>query len=112
MANAFSAGITYTAINIAAGASTVIIANAAASTQVWVFGFSGGADITGTIQFEDEDAAKLTGLIPLVADTNITWPITPDREIPWIRCTTAKALHILTVSCTFDGVIITGIVGV
>jgi len=106
MGNVHSAVYTSVAVNIPAGASTAIVAAPAAGKQIWVFGFIGGADATGTIKFEDEDNAALSGIMPALADSPFVMPITPFPEIPWLKCTTAKALHIVTVTCTFDGIII------
>lgn len=96
---------TTVAVNIPAGASTLIIAAPAAGKQIWVMGGLFILDVDGTVTFEDEDAVKLSGAMLPAGTGGFTLPITPDWEKPWIKCTTAKALHILTETCTVDGMI-------
>lgn len=110
MPNAHSAIPQSDAINIAAGASTAIIAAPAATEEIWVYGVFGSPDVTGTIKFEDSAALALSGIMPVLADSPFPMSITPDPTRPWMKCTVGLALHIVTVSCTFDGIIVYALV--
>lgn len=110
MPNVHAAIPTFAAFDIAAGASSAIVAAPAATEQIWVYGFIGSPDSTGFITFEDSEGLNLSGAMPVLADSPFTMPVVADRTAPWIKCTLALALHILTVTCTFDGIVVYALV--
>ena len=107
----------YTSASITAVAGTadqVLVANAVALKQIWVYGISIHADTgDGTFALQDSDDTAITGAIPL-ADGDL-WQFGPGGtfSMPIFKVATAKALEVDTVGlCTLHGMITYAIVSV
>lgn len=105
-------GFSTVAVNVDAGANTQLVAAPGADKQIWVYGLDLRADAAGSFALQDEDDTALTGVMPVGANEGITWPISPNENIPWVKVATNKALEIDTVTSTCDGVLVYAIVDV
>ena len=102
-------GITYSSavIDVGAGATGTPIAAPAAGLQHWIYGIIGTAGVAdGTIVIQDGAATALTGTMPLAEHGGFVLPISPNPAIPWFRCGVAQSFQIVTVGCSFDGVVV------
>ena len=101
------------AINAAAAANQVLVAAPAAGKQIWVYGVFMMADTAaGTVTFQDEDDTALSGVMAVSDEGGWVLPMSGNFAMPWIKCTTAKALEIDCASSTIDGLITYAIVDV
>jgi len=101
-------------VNLAAStADQVLVANAAASKQIWVYGLFMMADTAaGTVTLQDEDDTALSGTMAVSDEGG--WVLAPSGNfaMPWIKVATTKALEADTGACTVGGIICYGIVSV
>ena len=88
-------------INASAGAQTQIFGAQGAGTQIWIVGYSVGANALGTYKFQSSDT-DLSGVKPVGA-TGGGNRESADRDNPLFKCATNKAFNITTVDCTIDG---------
>lgn len=94
-------------IDLAAStANQVLVAAPAAGKQIWVYGMLVVGDTAdGTITLQDDADLALSGTI--CVNDGAGFVITPSGNfaMPWIKCTTAKALEADTGACTVDGLL-------
>ena len=101
------------AINAAAAADQVLVAAPAAGKQIWVYGVFMMADTgAGTVTFQDSDDLALSGVMAVSDEGGWVLPMSGNFAMPWIKCTTAKALEIDCATSTIDGLITYAIVDV
>lgn len=102
------------AINIAAStASQELVATPGANKQIWVYGLFMMADTAaGTVALTDESDTALSGVMAVSDEGG--WVLVPSGNfaMPWIICTTNKALDADTGAGTIDGIICYAIVEV
>lgn len=87
------------AIDVAAGATTSIVA-AVAGCELHVLGLVLCANTDGTVQVIDSSPADLSGDMPLGEDSPLVLPIS---EIAHYVAAKGKSLQLSTVTCTVDG---------
>ncbi len=100
------------AVNVAAGANSVLVAAPGEGKQIWVYGILLLADVDGTFSLQDEDDLAITGVMPIAANGGFSVSPGGDLGMPWAKVATNKALEIDTVTCTADGIIQFAIVSV
>jgi hypothetical protein len=101
-------------INLAAStADQVIVADPGASKQIWVYACFMMADTAaGTVTFQDDADTALSGVMAVSDEGGWVLPHSGNFAMPWIQCTTNKALEVDTGACTIDGIICYAIVSV
>ena len=100
-------------INAAAAANQVLVAAPGAKKQIWVYGCFMMADTgAGTVTFQDEDDTALSGTMGVSDEGGWVLPMSGNFAMPWLKCTTNKALEIDCATSTIDGLITYGIVSV
>ena len=99
-------------VNLAAStADQELVATPGAGKQIWVYGLFMMADTAaGTVVLQDEDNAALTGTMAVSDEGGWVLPLSGNFAMPWLKCTTAKALEADTGACTLDGIICYAIV--
>ena len=101
------------AINAAAAADQELVGTPGANKQIWVYGCFMMADTgAGTVTFEDEDDTALSGVMGVSDEGGWVLPMSGNFAMPWIKCTTNKALEIDCATSTIDGLITYAIVSV
>jgi len=101
------------AVNAAAAVDQVLVADPGGSKQIWVYGLFLMADTgAGTITLQDEDNTPLSGVMGVSDEGGWVLPISGNFAMPWLKCTTNKALELDAVTCTVDGIITYAIVSV
>jgi len=101
------------AINAAAAADQALIAAPGSGKQIWVYGVFMMADTAaGTVSFQDEDNAVLSGVMAVSDEGGWVLPISGNFAMPWIKLATNKALEIDCATSTIDGIICYGIISV
>jgi len=106
----------YTTVKIDLAASTanqVLVAAPGAGKAIWVYGLFMMADTAaGTVVLQDEDDTALTGTMAVSDEGG--WVLAPSGNfaMPWLKCTTAKALEADTGACTIDGLLCYAVVTV
>lgn len=90
-----------------------LIAAPSAGNQIKVYGLHISSAGAGSIELQDEDDVKHTGIIPVGTNGGFIWPVAPSTT-PWITVAAAKALDAKTVGAgaTMDGVIVYAVVPV
>ena len=102
---------TTAAINAAAAVNQVLVAAPASGKQIWVYGLFMMADTgDGTVLLTDDADAALSGVMAVSDEGGWVLPISGNFAMPWIKVTTAKALHADCATSTIDGLIAYAIV--
>ena len=97
----------------ASSADQVLVAAPAAGKAIWVYGLFMMADTAaGTVVLQDSDDAALTGTMAVSDEGGWVLPLSGNFAMPWIKCTTAKALEADTGACTIDGLLCYGVITV
>jgi len=100
-------------INAAAAANQVLVAAPGANKQIWVYGLFMMADTgAGTVTLQDDADTALSGTMAVSDEGGWVLPISGNFAMPWVKCTTNKALEADCATCTIDGIICYGIVSV
>jgi hypothetical protein len=106
----------YSSVAIAADADTAnqtLVAAPGANKQIWVYGWQGAAGTgNGSIAFQDEDDAALSGAIPVVQNVFIGSYPTGNFSQPLFKVATNKALEIDTATASFAGILQYAVVSV
>lgn len=90
-------------INAAAGAQTPIQAAPAAGHQLWIYGYHAHAGVAaGTFVLQSANTAK-TGVCPVGVNGGVSAESSL-LDCPIIKCATAEAFNVTTVTCELDGV--------
>jgi len=92
-------------VDCAAAINQVLVAAPGAGKSIWVYGFTGYANVAGTITFQDANDTALSGTIPLAAHGAFVLQPSGNFSQAWIKCTTNKALELDCATCTLDGII-------
>jgi hypothetical protein len=95
------------AVNLAAStADQVLVAAPAAGKQIWVYGLFMMADTAaGTVTLQDDADLALSGTMAVSDEGGWVLPLSGNFAMPWIKCTTAKALECDTGAATIDGIL-------
>jgi hypothetical protein len=101
------------AINAAAAADQELVADPGVGKAIWVYGVFMMADTgAGTVTFQDSDDTALSGVMAVSDEGGWVLPISGNFAMPWLKCTTNKALEIDCATSTIDGIICYAIVTV
>ena len=103
----FNRHFTSAPVNLAAAtANQELIAAPGANRQIWVYGFAGTANEAGSVSIQDEDDVAHTGVMPVGATGGgFVLPLASNKDMPWFKVATNKALECDTLTCEFDGII-------
>ena len=100
-------------INAAAAADQVLVAAPGTGKQIWVYGLFMMADTgAGTVTLQDDADTALSGTMAVSDEGGWVLPISGNFAMPWVKCTTNKALEADCATCTIDGILCYGIVSV
>jgi len=89
-------------VDVAAGATETLKANAAAGVEVWLYGYSFHAGVAAGTYVLLSDTTPLTGAKPV----GVNGGGNRDRgylDGPILKCAAAEALKMTTVGCAIDG---------
>lgn len=100
------------AINLNAGANQNLVSAPGANKQIWVYGLVFGVNVAGTVSFQDEDDAALTGIMQFGVTGGMTCPPSGNFAQPLFKVATNKALEVDVVTSELDGVLTYGVVSV
>jgi len=99
------------AVNCAAAVNQVLVAAPGGGKQIWVYGLFMMANTRdGTVTLQDEDDLALSGTMAVSDEGGWVLPLSGNFAMPWIKVTTAKALHADCATSTIDGLIAYAIV--
>jgi len=94
------------AVNCAAAANQVLVAAPGAGKAIWVNALFMMADTSaGTVTLQDEDDLALSGVMAVSDEGGWVLPPSGNFAMPWLKCTTAKALEADCSGSTIDGII-------
>ena len=99
------------AINLNAGANQVLVSSAA-NKQIWVYGFGFTVSVAGTVSFQDELDAALTGIMDFAANSGMSQAPSGNFAMPIWKLGTDKDLEVDIVTAALDGWISYAIVSV
>lgn len=101
-------------VNLAAStADQELVATPGSGKQIWVYGVFMMADTAaGTVAFQDEDNAALSGVMAVSDEGGWVLPMSGNFAMPWMKVPTNKALEVDTGACTVDGILTYAIVDV
>ena len=99
-------------VNLAAStADQELVADPGSGKSIWVFGLFMMADTAaGTVTLQDDADTALTGVMAVSDEGGWVLPMSGNFAMPWIKCTSNKALEADTGACTIDGIITYAIV--
>ena len=94
-------------VNLAAStANQELVADPGSGKSIWVYGLFMMADTAaGTVTLQDEDDTALSGTMAVSDEGGWVLPMSGNFAMPWIKCTSNKALEADTGACTVDGIL-------
>lgn len=102
---------THVAFNLAAAANQVLVASAA-NKQIWVYGVAFTVNVAGTVSFQDEDDAAITGIMQFGATGGMAIAPSGNFQMPIWKLGTNKDLEVDVVTSELDGTLSYAIVSV
>jgi len=93
---------THLAINLNAGSDQLLVSSAA-SKQIWVYGIGFVVSAAGTVSFQDEDNAAITGIMPFAANSGMAISPSGNFAMPIWKLATNKDLEVDIVTSEVDG---------
>lgn len=90
-----------------------LVADPGAGFAVWVYGLAITCAADCTVRFQDDATpTPLSGTMSILTGSGMVWPISENKDAPYLKCTASQALDLLTagVGGTIGGIIIYQIV--
>jgi hypothetical protein len=102
-----------TPVDCAAGATTDLVAAPGEGNMIWVYGLFGMADTAaGTVRLQDSTPTAISGTMAVSDEGGFVLPVTGNLSMPWAKCAPNTKLQLVTVGCTFDGMLVYGVASV
>lgn len=113
--SAIGSGLTFVtaAVDLAMNGTRDILAAPGANKQIWVYGIFGTTGADGTIKFLDDTPTDISGTMPILAKGGFVLPLSPNANMPWMKCSTNKKLQaVLSAASDFDGIVAYAVIDV
>lgn len=97
--------------NLAKNGTRDILESPGEKYAIWIYGMIGTTDSNGTVAFIDSLGGVHSGTMPIMANSGFVMPISPNKDMPWIKCArNSKFQATLGTNSDLDGIVIYALV--